>query len=366
MVYLNADNDLDYYGELDIGEMKTVGSTTSVNIVVLWDSWEKPAYVYKVLKQTKVGRMALKELTDSELNGREVNMGDGETLRDFLDYATEKFRSDRYVLVMWDHGDDFRGFGWDYHTGDPEVSVDYLTHSEITSALSGFELDILAFDGCIMSLIEVPYEYYVRGLQIDYFVGSEGYIPAEGFPYDTILARLTERPEMTPREFSMVIVDEYEASYHDPGWITGLSAIDMGKMGEVMKGVEALTAALMADMKSYSGVIGSGRGQSVLPWSEQGWEALIDFVTFVDWLSRKAPAPVSALSRSLLDGLLTAVFYVKNTKTMSSMNPGGLAVFFPPSYGSFVNNFWWRGEIYKNMAFASEVWLDFLYAYYKV
>jgi len=307
----------------------------------------------------------LEELRDSKLNGKEINMGDGEILRDFLGYVTKRFRSDHYVLVLWDHGDDFRGFGWDYHTGDPEVPVDYLTHSEITGALSVFQLDILAFDGCIMSLIEVTYEYYVQGLQIDYFIGSEGYIPAEGFPYDTILASLIEHPEMTPREFSMVMVDKYEAYYHDPGWITTLSAVDMSKMGEVVNKVKTLTTALMADMGSYSGVIGSARGQSVLPWSEQGWESLIDFVTFVDWLSKKAPASISMLSKSLLDSLLTAVFHVRNTETMSSINPGGLAVFFPPSYGSFVNNLWWRGEIYENMTFASEVWLDFLYAYYR-
>ncbi len=227
-------------------------------------------------------------------------------------------------------------------------------------------MDILAFDGCIMSIIEVPYEYYAQGLKIDYFVGSEGYIPLEGFPYDTILAGLTEQPGMSPREFSMIIVDEYEAFYHDPGWLTTLSAIDMNKIGDVMDGVEALTAALMVDIDAYRGVISSARGHAKLPWSEYGWEALVDFVTFVDSISENAPAPISTLSKSLSDNLSAAVFYVRNSPTMSSMNAGGLAVFFPSSYSSFVNNVWWYGEYYGDMQFASEVWLDFLYAYYKV
>jgi hypothetical protein len=367
MVYLVADNDLDYYGPIDVDEMKTVGSTASVNIVVLWDSWDGPAQVYKV---NKVG---LEELTDSELNGKEVNMGASETLRDFVGYATKKFRTDHYVLVLWDHGDDFGGCCWDYHTVDQEESIDYLNHQEITSALSRFRLDILAYDGCVMSLIEVPYEYYVQGLKIDYFVGSEGYVPMEGFPYDTILANLTANPAMSPSEFSKVMVDKYEEFYQPHGgsdlpggYLTALSAIDMNKMGDVNDGTKALIETLTANIDTYHKVVGSARGQSNLPWSEYGWEALVDYVTFVNRIWEKAPdETIEELSASLLESLSDAI-YVKNTGAMTSMDAGGLAVFFPSSHGSFVHNYGWNAELYGNMQFASEVWLNFLYAYYKV
>ena len=71
------------------------------------------------------------------------------------------------------------------------------------------------------------------------------------------------------------------------------------------------------------------------------------------------------MSASLLESLSDAI-YVKNTGAMESMNAGGLAVFSPSSHGSFVNNIGWHGELYEDMQFASEVWLNFLDVYYKV
>jgi len=43
IVFLNGDNDLDPFGEKDLTEMKKVGSTPDVNIVVLQDRFKKPA-----------------------------------------------------------------------------------------------------------------------------------------------------------------------------------------------------------------------------------------------------------------------------------------------------------------------------------
>ena len=67
MVYLDADNNLDYYGYQNIEAMKAVGSTNDVNIVVLWDKYDGVANLYHVeLNELKI-------IPRFALNGEEVN-----------------------------------------------------------------------------------------------------------------------------------------------------------------------------------------------------------------------------------------------------------------------------------------------------
>ena len=43
---------------------------------------------------------------------------------------------------------------------------------------------------------------------------------------------------------------------------------------------------------------------------------------------------------------------------------GGVSVFFPGAAGSYVNNTFWRGELYPTMQFAQDGWLEFLQTYF--
>ncbi|MBE0526063.1 MAG: hypothetical protein IH631_03915, partial [Candidatus Thorarchaeota archaeon] len=197
MVYLDGDNNLDYYGNMDVEEMMTIGSTENVNVIVLWDRYDDVANLYMV----ESGSLSIAK--GFTLNGIETNMGDPDTLRNFVQYSMKHFRADNYALVLWDHGDDIRGCCWDDH---PE---DHLSHQEITSALSGFHIDILAFDACVEGMIEVAYEYVWADLDIDYLVATEGYVPNWGYPYEMILEDLTENPTMDAFDLSKCIVDNY-------------------------------------------------------------------------------------------------------------------------------------------------------------
>ena len=132
MVYMDADNNLDAWAYESLALMEKIGSTEQVNVVVLWDGYYQPAYLYKVVSGNH-------ELIGSfPLNGKEVNMGDSRTLRTFVDFVAKNFRAQHYLLVLWNHGDDFVGCCWDEH---PE---DYLTHEEVAAGLAEYQIDILA------------------------------------------------------------------------------------------------------------------------------------------------------------------------------------------------------------------------------
>jgi hypothetical protein len=357
MVYMDADNNLDAWAYESLALMEKIGSTEQVNVVVLWDGYYQPAYLYKVVSGNH-------ELIGSfPLNGKEVDMGDSRTLRTFVDFVAKNFRAQHYLLVLWNHGDDFVGCCWDEH---PE---DYLTHEEVAAGLAEYQIDILAYDACLQAMIEVAYEYNVQGLNIDYLVASENYVPLYGYPYDEILRTLTANPEMSALNFAGIIVAKF-AEFYQPrahfngGVIATLSAIEISMVDEAVKELADLTNVLKSSMEAYHNLISDARGVGNLPWSEYGWEYYIDLPSFVKHLKDYATdESVRNLAGVLLFTLQEDVIKaVGNTKPMDSAEALGLGIWFPPSEAPKLTCK--LLPEYEKLKFASQAWLDFLYAYW--
>lgn len=353
MVYLDADNNLDAYAPYSLGMMQEVGSTASVNVVVLWDGYYQPAYMYKVVKD------GLEEVKGFSLNGKEVNMGDSLTLKTFVDFAASKFSADHYVLVLWDHGNDVSGVCWDEH---PE---DHLTHPEVTEALSKKHIDILAFDACLMAMIEVASEYSQYGLDTDFLVGSENYVPVAGYPYNTILASLNQNPAMSELEAAQMIVHDFAAFYEPRAHFSGgvmaaLSAIDIDKVEKIVADLGVFTEALMADMGGNHDMISEARGEGNLPWSEYGWDQYVDLSTFVEYITlATGNSIIKSAGESVLSSLSEAIVALGNSEPMESAGAKGMGIWFPASY-----HMMWGLTTYQATKFAGQGWMDFLYAYW--
>jgi hypothetical protein len=368
-IYLDADNDLELWAQKDVNEMMVVGSSAAVNIIVYWDTYSGPAYAYRVL------RNGLQELTNFRLNGIEPNMGDPATLREFVKYVSKNYPAKRFALLGWDHGDDFKGGMYDYHI--PNEGADLLTHQEAVTALSGFHIDVLIYGACVLSTIEVAYEYYASGLNIDYYVANEGYDPMDGFPYNTILAKLVAKPSMSSLDMSKVFVDDYIDYYNNGGKAYSqsvtLSVVQISKVGQVVTDLKSMTQAIMTSMAGYAQVVSDARGHANLPWSENGWDRLVDLRTFVqtihdESLNRKLvsaidPAVVTlviARSEALLSSLTNAIVYNRNVDAMNRKGCFGIAVYFPTSAATYQSD----KQLYEQMKFAQQGWPDFFNAYW--
>ena len=102
MVYMAGDNNLDPNGVKDLQEMKRVGSTATVNVVAEFDrSNPHSAKRYFLQKGGTAARDAVADL------GR-TDTGDPKNLIDFVDWAAGAYPAERYILVLWNHGE-----GWD-------------------------------------------------------------------------------------------------------------------------------------------------------------------------------------------------------------------------------------------------------------
>jgi len=109
MVYLSADNDLEQFGIADFNEMETVGSTADVQIIVQFD--RSPRYDESNGNWTDTRRYrVVQDLNSTTIsspvvqNIGEVNMGDPQSLVDFVQWAKQNYPADHYCLVLWDHG----------------------------------------------------------------------------------------------------------------------------------------------------------------------------------------------------------------------------------------------------------------------
>jgi len=299
MVYLAGDNNLDSAGAGDLAEMKTVGSTRDISVVAQFDRSGKNRATnrYFLQKGTRLDEDVVTALG-------ETNTGDPAVLRDFVKWAVTEHPAQRYMLVIWNHGsgwDDSNLYEGDYFSGaTPPVvrkgkvispgrapapiapvamgtvraafkrgrrslfgstvstlvtsraiafddqAKDFLDNIELKRVLAeirrmlGRKIDILGFDACLMSMVEVAYQ--IRDA-VALTCGSEEEEAGDGWPYDTILKALAARPSMAPRDLADLVVKNYLASYKPNEGVT-FSATDLSAIAPLATAVNGLGAAL--------------------------------------------------------------------------------------------------------------------------
>ena len=127
-VYMAGDNSL--YEELDddLNEMKMVGSNPDLEIVVLTDQVpQDDSHAYHVI-QHGLEETPLQEINSNWSN--ELDMGKGDTLRDFMIWASTEYPAEKRILVIWNHGS-----GWEKVAED---GSSFLTVPEINNSIKEY------------------------------------------------------------------------------------------------------------------------------------------------------------------------------------------------------------------------------------
>ena len=362
LVYLQADNNLNDLTQTDLDELMAVGSSDKVNVIVFMDKLDDFAFLYYI---DPVEGMVL---LPYEHNGEEVNTGDPDIFEDFVTYAEDNYHADNTLIFFWDHGGPTAGVGLDDTT--PEGVSDWLTHHELIEVLKNHPVDVLAMDECSIGQIEVAYEY-AKNLDTQYLVASESYIGYRGFPYDHILERLVEYPEMTAFELSCVCVEEFEELFMQTPYqveiLTTQSVIDLGELEALASELNDLLEALEADIESYTSIVKAARASAVIPWGSQS-SGRIDLPTLVQTIADKAPADSDVKSEALdfLDAYSLAVPKMGVTPNSENFNYRGLGILFPQSASFLTICCAGMFETYKTYDFPHNGWLQFLEAYWGV
>lgn len=165
-----------------------------------------------------------------------VNMGESDSLSDFLMWSYETCPAENYSLILWDHGGgSVKGVCYDENYG-----MDALSLPELKAALSDFYektggvLEFIGFDACLMATVETAFtvEPYAQNM-----VASEELEPSGGWNYKVLLENLGQP------DFYEKLLTSYAEKSKDKDYYT-LSHIDLSGFSVIADAVDGLIARM--------------------------------------------------------------------------------------------------------------------------
>lgn len=271
------------------------------------------------------GLKELETLSDSD-------MGDPNTLADFLQYGKNNFTADHKVFIFWDHGG-----GSAFGVCHDERTNNILSLNEIREAFSSTfnpsaenpPFELIGFDACLMATFDTANTIY--GLA-KYMVASEEVEPGNGWEYSGWLNALGENPAMGGNHLGQIICDTYYEGCKD-NWTEDeatLSVIDVSKIPELKVAydaysVEALRSSIDKPKKFFTSL-----GRSAKKAENYGGNtresAYYDMVDIGD-LAEKTAELLPKTSQNLINVVNDTVVYKVQGKYRK--NGSGISGFYP-------------------------------------
>ena len=350
-VYMAGDNTL--YEEVtdDLNEMKMVGSNNNLEIVTLTDQLlGNDSHAYHVIKH------GVEETPLSEINAtweNEIDMGDGETLKDFMVWATTEYPAQRKILVIWDHGSGWKKVAEDQgsHLTVPEIRKAIEDYREITGDPP---LTMIGFDACLMGMFEIAYELKDQAEMIH---GSEAYEPLEGWTYNHLLYKLKQ--QTTNSELAHYIVNDYIESYRNGSVYTSYSVtaavVDTSKLEDVWDKLEDFSGQINSVLPVYRDQVSYSRDQTQRYDQNPDYRDLYDLAINVE--NRIPVSDTIKYSRELQNSINDAVIAEDHWQKPGKLpveRAHGLTIYFPTEgaetgyddllindskWSEFINNF---------------------------
>ncbi|MCB8949343.1 MAG: hypothetical protein H6653_15135 [Ardenticatenaceae bacterium] len=342
LVYMDADNNLELPGLLDLNEMEAAGSSEQVNVIVQIDralgetasdgDWSDTRR-YRILGDDD------RNLLNSEplQSLGEQNMGDPNVLAEFISWGIQSFPANRYALILWDHGAGWSGIAYDgdaptFDNGDHISLPDLQGALEQGLAEAGVPtLDVIGFDACLMGQLDVfqavrPFTRYA--------VGSEELTPGQGWDYEALLRTLYANSDVDGHSLATSMVNEFLNFYTavQPDDFVTMSAVDLSQLGDLTLAVEQLANALSVEPAFVASAVGDARSGAatfarVYPDSFEAY-ASIDLHHFASILAQRSPdTAVVTAANAVMAAVNTAV--IANGTGAGLKTSQGVAIYFP-------------------------------------
>lgn len=323
LVYMAAVNNLDKFSELNMNQMEQI-TNNDVRFVVQWklDATNPSGSIGYTPLFSSTRRYEVKPDTTNQINSTLVrDMGDTDsgkasTIKDFLDWAVPLYPSDRYCLVVWDHGsgwkDPSRAFAED------DVKGSWIQTWEIGQALQGHHFDILAWDCSLQQMAEVAYECKDYA---DYVVGSEESPPGAGYPYHMVFQPFASNPDDTTRNLTKGFVDGMINNYGNSGKITQ-SVLESSKLPALASAVNTLATDLIANASGFGSAI-TGTRNTVQGYNVNSTRYYQDLRAIVQKLPTMAGVPTSTINAcNAVDTAIANAVVWEGHNTLSSGSRG--------------------------------------------
>lgn len=309
-------------GTNDIYEMMDAGNTSNVNVVVLTGGANKEEW-----HEIQSWEIENGEQYSTGFQAANNAMSDPQNLTAFIDWAVSQYPADKYVLDLWNHGMDIRGYGHDENT-DQHITVPQLKNAiGATSFIQGGnKFELLGFDACLMATLEVqstlqPYAHY--------FVGSEETEPGHGWNYTPIITAMENGSVFDGASLGTVIVDGFKAQAID--WGTSnvtLGVMDMSKIPAVVSALETLFSKIETEGKVRSLQQARAMAEEYSKAIRDPWnsEDMVDLGDLMKKL-KVVDSSLAAEADAVLSAVLSSVIY--NDSDDTRPHATGISLFLP-------------------------------------
>ena len=195
MVYMSGDNNLEDYIVKDLElELAALGSNANVQVTALADrgpGYDKSRGDWQTTKLYHPTQGTIADAAGAVADWGERNMGDPDTLADFVEWSKATYPADHYALYFWGHG-------WGWHPGwtmEDATSADGLDPDEVKSVFTrlGY-IDVVGYDACNMAQIEIMSLWSGHATAL---AASQEFVNMDGIEYDQIISKLRANPTMT-------------------------------------------------------------------------------------------------------------------------------------------------------------------------
>ncbi len=318
----------------------------------------------------------------------ERNVGDPQTLQEFIDWGQRSYPADHYYLAVADHGNGSLGIAWDNTNNN-----DYLTTAELGSAIAAGtnngqrKIDVLHYDACLMGLLENAYQakdyasYLIFSQNLGWSVFGYGAY-ADGLSLQaaspqiiTIAANITA--STTPRQLAEDIAATYYNSLGQVGYPRTITALDMSQVGPLQQAVDGLSTQLSANLSGIGTTVQNTRISTQMFNSRADYSAgpEDDYADLYDFARRlKLNVSIGGVQSaaqavmSAVDAAVIAEYHLSGSiRNMPSSyygldNAHGISIYFPPRAGSWAYS---RYIGHQSFGFtAVNHWDDFLKDYF--
>ena len=299
------------FATTDLMEMMEVQLPENVNVIIQTGGaavWQTDLVDPGKLQRWLYNSEGLTLLEEAET----ANMGDAQTLYDFLYFANENYPADKVAVTFWNHGGgSVTGAAFDELHG-----LDSLDLAEMYQAFDAVwpadavnpALELVGFDTCLMATVDVAatFQPFAR-----YLVGSEEVEPGNGWLYSGWLGELAANPAMEGGDLGIAICNTYYEGCEAVGTQdqTTLSVTDLTKLTPLLEAYESFGEEMFVAASQDPGFcaeLGRAAAQSENyggNTKEQGYTNMVDLghlARQTAWMLPSAQSVSDALSECVI------------------------------------------------------------------
>ena len=303
LVYMAADNDLESHALRNLKAMEQA-EFSGMNVLVLFDRSQEydetndnwaDTRLFEVSHDNTNGssiiskRLACPPLGLTQDSATELDMGNYNVLKTFVEFVRTNYPAEHYALIMWGHGTGWRSASRAVAIDDKSNS--YICVHELGLALKDQQLDVIGFDTCFGSVFENLYELKDCAR---YIAACPGLTPASGWDYKKLLEGLAGiNPQ--PKEIASRMAQS------SPQKITITECSELSKIMTQLEDFSKALADTIIDEDSRRQVLETLLNTKSYCYTQYPSDLYIDIFSMAQAFTTSAEASVAAKAHQLAE-----------------------------------------------------------------